>query len=136
MYRRPLYRRALRAAALVTILASVSARADESIAGQWDADLGKGKLISMTILADGYWLSENVQNGQKVGQMAGSYEQKKVNDTTGTLVFTPDAAKTHVSEAHGAARVETDKYTLAQGGQLLRLTPGSGGVMEFHKQSQ
>jgi len=131
-----MYRRAFWAAALVIGLTPIIARADDSIAGQWDADLGKGMLISMTILADGYWLSENVQNGQKVGQMAGSYEQKKVNDTTGTLIFTPDAAKTHVSAAHGAARVETDTYTLAQGGQLLRLVPGSGGVMEFHKQSQ
>ena len=131
-----MYRRVLWAAALAIAFAPVAARADDSIAGQWDANLGKGKLISMTILADGYWLSENVENGKKVGQMAGSYEQTKVNDTTGTLVFTPDAAKTHVNAAHGAARVETDKYTLAQGGQLLRLTPGSGGVMEFHKQSQ
>jgi hypothetical protein len=131
-----MYRRALWATAFAIAFAPALARADASIAGQWDADLGRGKLISMTILADGYWLSENVENGQKIGQMAGSYEQKTVNGTTGTLVFTPDAAKTHVNEAHGAARIETDKYTLSQDGRLLRLTPGSGGVMEFHRQSQ
>lgn len=131
-----MFRSVFFAAALTTVLAPGLANADESIAGQWDADLAQGKPIAMTILADGYWLSENVQNGRKVGQMAGSYEQKKVNGTTRTLVFTPDASKTHVSQEHGAARVETDKYTLTQGGQLLRLTPTSGGVMEFHKQSQ
>jgi hypothetical protein len=88
-----MYRRALWAAALGIAFAPVLAKADESIAGQWEADLGQGRLISMAILADGYWFSESVENGSKVGQMAGSYKQKKVNSTSGTLIFTPDACK-------------------------------------------
>ena len=51
--------------------------------------------------------------------MAGSYEQKKANATAGTLVFTPVKSKT--TEEHGAAQVEEDKYTLEQGGKVLRL---------------
>lgn len=131
-----MYRRALCIAALVTAGLPWPALADDSIAGQWDADLGGGKLIAMTILADGYWLSENVENGKKVGQMAGSYDQKKANGRSGTLVFTPDMAKTQVSADHGAARVETDQYRLTHGGKVLRLTPTSGSVMVFHKQSK
>lgn len=131
-----MYRRAVLAATCVIALSPALARADESIAGQWDADLGGGKVIAMTVLADGSWLSENVEKGRTVGQMAGTYEQTKADDNTGTVVFTPNEAKTRVSKTHGAARVETDKYTLSQNGQLLQLTPKSGGVMEFHKQSQ
>ena len=77
-----------------------------------------------------------VEKGRKVGQMAGTYEQKAASNTAGTLVFTPDAAKTHVTQAHGAAEVETDQYSLAGNGQVLRLTPESGAAMEFHKQSK
>lgn len=130
-----MYRHALPVAALLLAFSPGLASADESIAGQWDADLGQGKVIVMTILADGYWLSENVENGRKVGEMAGSYEQNPVNATSGTLVFTPDPAKTHVAAAHGAPQVESDKYTLTKGGKLLRLTPSTGAVMAFRKQS-
>jgi hypothetical protein len=129
-------RRALAVAvAALCLCAPVLAHADGSIAGQWNADMGHGKFIAMTILADNYWLSEDVENGRKVGQMAGSYEQKKTGDLTGELVFTPDMAQTHTSADHGAAKVETDKYTLSQDGHSLRLTSTGGSVMEFHKQT-
>lgn len=129
-----MYRRILCASALLIAFAHAPARADESIAGQWEADLGQGKSISMTILADGHWLSESIENNLKVGQMAGSYKQTRRNDTSGTLVFTPDLSKTHVNRAHGAPRVETDQYTLADNGRTLRLKPKSGSEMDFQKQ--
>ena len=64
-------------------------------------------------------------------EMAGTYEQKKENETTGTLVFTPVKATT--TSEHGKPQVETDKYALQQSGRVLRLTTGND-VMEFHKQ--
>ena len=63
--------------------------------------------------------------------MAGTYEQKKQNETAGTLAFTPIKAKT--SAEHGKAQMETDRYALEQNGHVLRLTTGND-AMEFHKQ--
>jgi hypothetical protein len=127
MYRRVLLLSA--AAAFVPTLAM----ADESIAGQWQAHLPGNVIISMDVLADGYWTSETVQNDKVVAQMAGSYEQKKIGRRSGTLVFTP--VKSKVSGEHGASQVETDKYSLHKGGTVLRLVPASNDAMVFEKQA-
>lgn len=108
------------------------ASADESIAGQWRADLGHNVIIAMDVLADGYWTSETVQNKEVVAQLAGTYEQNKQNTDAGTIVFTPKKAKT--TREHGDAGTETDKYTLEQGGKVLRLVSNENNVMEFRKQ--
>lgn len=119
--------------AVVLALTPTFALADESIAGQWQAQLGHHSLIAMDVLADGYWTSQTVQNNKVVAQMAGSYTQTKQNGKSGTLVFTP--VKSKVTAAHGAAEVETDHYALADHGNTLRLTSTSGGApMMFHKQ--
>lgn len=130
-----MHRRALLLAAVATTLAPTLALADERIAGQWQAEVGKDAFISMAILADGYWTSETVHNKKVVAQMAGTYKQKGVNATSGTLVFTPTPSETKVSKEHGAATVETDHYSLQDGGKVLRLTTeGTNDVMVFHKQ--
>ncbi len=118
---------------LAAVLAScpMLAMADESISGQWRADLGHGVLISMDVLADGHWLSETVQNDKVVAEMAGTYEQTKTDDAHGKLAFTPVKSKTN--QEHGAAKVEEDTYMLDQGGKVLTLTTGTE-TMVFHKQ--
>jgi hypothetical protein len=125
-----MYRRTLLAAAVA--FAPTLAIADESISGQWQAHLRDNVIIAMDILADGYWTSETVHNNMVVAQMAGSYTQKKTNGTSGTLVFTP--VKSKVSQEHGAAQVETDRYSLEKGGTVLRLVSTSNDVMVFEKQ--
>jgi hypothetical protein len=125
-----MYRRTLLLAAAVAFVPTL-AKADESISGQWQAHLPDNVIIAMDVLADGYWTSETVHNDKVVAQMAGSYEQKKTNGKSGTIVFTP--VKSKVSEEHGAAQVETDKYTLEKGGTVLRLV-STGNVMVFEKQ--
>jgi hypothetical protein len=112
-------------------LCPVLAVADESISGQWHADVGHGVLISMDVLADGHWFSQTVQNNKVVAEMAGTYEQTKTNAANGKLVFTPVKSKT--TAEHGAAKVEDDTYTLADGGTVLRLTTG-GETMVYRKQ--
>lgn len=126
-----MYRRALLVSLFV--FTPMLAMADESISGQWRANLGHDVIIAMDVLADGYWTSQTVENNKVVAEMAGSYEQKKSSDTTGTLVFTPVKAKT--TKEHGAAQVERDKYTLEQGGKVLRLVSGKNEPMVFHKQA-
>ena len=123
-------RKLLLAAAIAAI--PTMASADESIAGQWRADLGHNVIIAMDVLADGYWTSETVQNKQVVAQLAGTYDQKKQNADVGTIVFTPTKAKT--TSEHGQAAIETDNYTLEQGGKVLRLVSNGNDVMEFRKQ--
>jgi hypothetical protein len=108
------------------------ASADQSIAGQWQADLGHNVMIAMDVLADGHWASETVQSNKVVAQMAGTYDQRKQGETTGTLVFTP--VKSSTSAEHGKAQVETDRYALEQNGRVLRLTTGKD-AMVFHKQA-
>jgi hypothetical protein len=108
------------------------AMADESISGPWQATLGHNVMIAMDVLADGHWSSQTVQNGKVIAEMAGTYQQDKSSDTTGTLVFTPVTSKT--SSAHGEAQVETDKYRLESKDNVLRLTSTSNDVMVFHKQ--
>ena len=97
-----MHRRALLAA--VIAFTPILAIADESISGQWEANLGHNVIIAMDMLADGHWTSQTVQSNKVVAEMAGSYEQKKVSATTGTLVFTPVKSKT--TDEHGAAQVE------------------------------
>jgi hypothetical protein len=113
------------------LLAPTLAWADQTVAGQWQADLGHNVLIAMDVLADGHWSSQTVQNNKVVAEMAGTYEQKKESDTTGSLVFTPIQAKT--SAEHGKAQIESDRYALEQNGRVLRLITGKD-PMEFRKQ--
>ena len=127
-----MHRRALLAAA-VTAFTPMPAMADQSISGQWEANLGHNVIIAMDVLADGHWASQTVQSNKVVAEMAGSYEQKNASAATGTLVFTPVKSKT--TEEHGAAQVEEDKYTLEQGGKVLRLVSSHHDVMVFHKQA-
>ena len=127
-----MYRRALLLAATAAFVPSL-AEADESISGQWQAHLPDNVIVAMDVLGDGSWTSENVQNNKVVAQMAGTYEQKKINAKSGTLVFTP--VKSKVSEEHGAAKVEADKYSLENRGTELRLVSSNGDVMLFRKQA-
>ena len=54
-----------------------------------------------------------------VAQFAGTYQQTTKSPTSGTIVWTPVKAK--VTQERGAAQVETDDYTLEDGGRTLRL---------------
>jgi len=107
------------------------AHADESIAGQWQADLGHGVIIAMDVLADGHWTSQTVQDDQVVAQLAGTYQQTKKTDKSGQLVFLPVSSKT--SGEHGPAVTEIDEYTIDNRADVLTLVTG-GETMEFHKQ--
>ena len=118
--------------AAIVMLAPALAKADESISGQWRANLGHNVIIVMDVLSDGHWASETVQDDKVVAEMAGTYEQKPTNRTSGSIVFTPVHAK--VSQEHGAATVETDKYTLESGGKVLRLVTNQTDQMVFRKQ--
>ncbi len=117
--------------AAVLTAAPMMAMADESVSGQWQANLGHHVLIAMDVLSDGHWSSQTVQNNKVVAEMAGTYDQKRQDDTSGTLVFKPVTAKT--SGQHGGATVETDTYRLENSGKTLRLGSGKD-VMVFHKQ--
>lgn len=127
-----MYRRALLLAATAGFVPTL-AMADESISGQWQAHLPDNVIVAMDVLADGHWASENVQNNKVIAQMAGTYEQKKTNRKSGTLVFTP--VKSKVSEEHGTAKVETDKYSLQKRGTELHLVSSNGDVMVFKRQA-
>jgi hypothetical protein len=127
-----MYRRALLLAATAGFVPTL-AMADDSISGQWQTHLPGNVIIAMDVLADGHWASESIQNNKVVAQMAGTYEQTKTNSKSGTLVFTP--VKSKVSEEHGSAKVEADKYSLEKRGAVLRLVPASGDVMVFHRQA-
>jgi len=95
------------------------ATADEAISGQWRADQGHNVIIVMDVLADNHWASETVQDDKVVAQFAGTYQQTSKSPTSGTIVWTP--VKSKVAQEHDAARVETDDYTLGDGGQTLTL---------------
>jgi hypothetical protein len=123
--------RILLAAAFLSLPAG--AMADESIAGQWHTTADHGVIIAMDILADGYWTSQTVQNGNVVAEMAGSYEQQATDADSGSLVFTPVKSKTDPS--HGPAEVEHDQYRLTDHGKTLRLRiVKSPTSMVFYKQ--
>ena len=88
----------------------------------------------MDVLADGHWVSQTVSGGKVIAEMAGSYQQTAKNATSGTIVWTP--VKSKVTQEHGAASVETDDYTLANGGNTLTLVNQAGkkDKMVFRKQ--
>ena len=124
----------MRAAFLATAVASAPklAIANEAISGQWRADLGHNVIIVMDVLVDNHWASETVQDDKVVAQLAGTYQQTTKSPTTGTIVWTP--VKSKVAQEHGAAQVETDDYTLEDGGQTLRLvTQQTKEEMAFKK---
>lgn len=116
---------------LMFAVAPSLALADESIAGQWQADMGHDVSIVMDVIADGHWFSTTVQDGKVVAELAGTYTQTKTNDATGRLVFTPLNSK--VKQEHGPATVEEDDYTLSGNGEVLSLVSAKQ-AMEFHKQ--
>jgi hypothetical protein len=118
--------------AALVMFAPALAKADESISGQWRANPGHNVIIVMDVLADGHWASQTVQNDKVVAEMAGTYEQKPGNSTSGSIVFAP--VKSKVSQEHGAATVETDRYTLESGGNVLRLVTNEKDQMIFRKQ--
>ena len=107
------------------LLAPMLAWADQTIAGQWQANLDHKVFIAMDVLADGHWASQTVQDDKVVAELAGTYEQKKESETAGSLVFTPIKANT--SAGHGKAQVETDRYALEQNGHVLPLCREVGG---------
>ena len=112
----------VRAAILTTAIAFAPrlATADEAVSGQWRADQGHNVIIVMDVLVDNHWASETVQDDKVVAQFAGTYQQTSKSPTTGTIVWTP--VKSKVTQEHDAAQVETDDYTLEDGGQTLKLT--------------
>jgi hypothetical protein len=115
-------------------LAPVSAMADKTVSGQWLADLGHDVKIEMDVLEDGYWTSRTIENDKVVAEMAGSYRQTNSNGRSGTLVFTPVQSK--VSKEHGAAQVETDQFSIDDGGSVMRLVSSAdNSPMVFRKQS-
>lgn len=118
--------------AAVAALAPALARADENVAGQWRTDPGHNVIIVMDILSDGHWTSQTVQDNKVVAEMAGTYDQRPTNRTSGSIVFTP--VKSKVSQEHGAATVETDRYTIQNGGKVLRLVSNKNDRMVFHRQ--
>jgi hypothetical protein len=118
--------------AAIIVFAPTLALPDEGISGQWRADPGHNVIIVMDVLADGHWASQTVQNEKVVAEMAGTYEQKPTNSTSGSIVFTP--VKSKVSQEHGAATVEADRYTLENGGEVLRLVTNKNEEMVFRKQ--
>jgi hypothetical protein len=125
------FRRRVLLAAII-LFAPTLAAADESISGQWRAEPGHGVIIVMDVLTDGHWASQTVQDDKVVAEMAGTYEQKQTNQTSGSFVFTPVRSK--VSQEHGAASVEADKYTLESGAKVLRLVTKENEEMVFRKQ--
>lgn len=127
-----MYRRALLLAAAAGLMPTL-AKADETVSGQWQAHLSGNVIIAMDILEDGHWFSQTVHDDKVVAQMAGTFEQEKTNRTQGTLRFNPVTSK--VSDEHGAAKVEIDKYTFEKDGDQLRLVSGDGDVMVFERQA-
>lgn len=118
--------RALVMAAVLTAGISVTAWADQTVAGHWQTKSESGVSIIMNVTPDGGWDSETMQNKKLVRKMEGTYKQAPKSDGTGTLVFTPTKA------TGGKSLVETDEYELAQDGKQLKLTSG-GDTMVFEK---
>lgn len=124
--------RAFTLAALLSVATIGPALADATIAGNWRGDMGNHVVMNMTITDNGQWNSETRQGETLVSKMEGSYHQTPRSQTRGRVVFVPTHAET--SATHGAARRETDQYSVADNGQVLRLTSG-GDTMVFHKTS-
>jgi hypothetical protein len=113
-------------AAAVMLLPAI-AFADETVAGNWRANLGQGVRIDMQVSPDGKWQSETWQHGRKVREMTGTYTQTPPSGGhPGRLVFTPTSASS------GAEEVEKDTYRLTHNGEELNLTSG-GDTMHFKK---
>ena len=123
--------RALIFATLFSVAISTAAFADESVSGDWHANVGSGVTINMNVTSDGAWSSETFQQNQVVRQMRGTYKQLSSNNETGTLIFTP----TQASVKSGKVQTETDKYQLTEDGKQLKLTSG-GDTMVFEKRTQ
>jgi hypothetical protein len=119
-------RRLLLVAALIT---PTFAWADETISGQWRADMGHGVIINMDVLADGHWFSQTIQDNQVVGEFAGTYQQTPTDATSGKVVFTP--LKSKVTAEHGAAKVEADTYVISDEGKVATIKSGKE-TMVFH----
>ena len=120
--------RAIFFAALVSIAVPATAFADESVSGDWRANLGSGVVINMSVTPDGGWSSETLRRNQVVRQMQGTYTQTPAKDGTGTLVFTPTQAEVK----SGPVEIETDRYELAGDGKKLKLT-ADGDTMVFDR---
>nr|WP_294546748.1 hypothetical protein [uncultured Rhodopila sp.] len=118
-------------AALFTLGASAAALADASVAGNWHANLDSGVSIDMEVAPNGAWSSRTLQENQVVREMRGTYRQQHAGNDAGTLVFVPK----HYTSKIGKVRTETDRYVLAEGGRVLKLTSG-GDTMVFEKQDQ
>lgn len=117
-------------AGALALAATSPARADATVAGQWNAHLGSRVTVGMDVSPDGHWSSETRQAGKVVAQMSGTYEQTAKSPTSGTLVFTPTTGEANAQ--HGAPEVEHDTYHIASRGKVMRLTSG-GDTMVFHK---
>lgn len=123
--------RTLVIATLFMITTAGAAFADESVAGNWHANLGQGVTINMSVSPDGNWSSDTYQKNSVVREMRGTYTQTHARNGEGVMVFTPTQASTQ----GGAAEPETDRYQLAQNGNQLKLTSG-GDTMVFEKQTK
>lgn len=115
------------------LLAPVLAQADETVAGKWQASFPDDNIvIKMEIQPGGTWNSTTEQHGHDTAKMSGTYQQKKTNDTSGELIFTPTKAEV-ATGAHAPAQVERDQYKLEDNNRVLHLD-ASGDVMVFKKQ--
>ncbi len=122
--------RSLLVAVLLVSATTGVAFADESVAGVWRADMGNGVVINMNVAPTGEWSSETSQHDSVLRQLKGTYTQKKSNDHTGMLVFTPVEA----NAKSGRVKTESDHYQLNNSGDQLKLT-SSGDTMVFNKQT-
>jgi hypothetical protein len=120
--------RALIIAAAFSVAICAAALADETVSGDWHANLGGDVAINMNVAPDGGWSSETLHKSQIVRKMSGTYKQMTSGNGTGTLVFTP----TQATAKSGKVETETDKYELAEGGKQLKLT-SSGDTIVFEK---
>lgn len=120
----------MRVAFLVGFLLSAPSivLADQTIAGDWKADLGSNVEINMKMSADGQWSSVTLQDNKTIAKMDGTYEQTAETSTKGKLVFTPTSG----SKENGTPEVEHDAYELTDA-KILSLT-SDGDTMVFHKE--
>jgi hypothetical protein len=118
-------------AALFTLGVSTAALADASVAGKWHANLDSGVSIDMQVAPNGAWSSRTLQENNVVREMNGTYRQQHAGNDAGTLIFVPK----HYTAKSGKVQTEVDRYELAEGGKVLKLTSG-GDTMMFEKQEQ
>lgn len=123
--------RALFFAAALSVAISGAALADQTVSGDWHANLGDEVAINMNVTPSGEWSSETLHKNQVVRRMRGTYKQMTSGNGTGTLIFTP----TQATVEGGKVEIETDKYELAGDGKELKLT-SSGDTIVFEKETQ